>query len=116
MSAQHSVQDPQRGHGGIFAWPSTRLGWWSVGFSVVFLVCMLVNGLVFMRLPGGQAMWQRTLLAAFGIGMLVCGLAAGVLALTALLRRHERSWLVWLPIVVGVFVIFLLLGEFLLPH
>jgi hypothetical protein len=116
MSTHHAIPDPERGHSRLLAWPSTRLGWWSVTFSAVFVLCLLVNGLVLMRLPGGQALWQRTLLAAFGIGMLVCGLAAGVLGLTALLGRHERSWLVWLPIIVGAFVVFLLVGEFLFPH
>jgi hypothetical protein len=33
--------------------------------------------------------------------------------LLAILRRHERSWLIILP---GVFVVFLLLGEFPVQH
>jgi hypothetical protein len=52
----------------------------------------------------------------YGMAMLACGLAAGIVALVALTRRHEHSWLVWLPLLVGLFVLFLLLGEFLAPH
>jgi hypothetical protein len=33
-----------------------------------------------------------------------------------MIRQHERSWLVWLTILPGLFVLFLVLGEFLVPH
>ncbi len=48
--------------------------------------------------------------------MLACGLASGVTSLLAVLRRGERSWLVWLPLMPALWVIFMLLGELLYPH
>jgi hypothetical protein len=30
----------------------------------------------------------------YGIFMLLCGLSAGIIGLIAVLRQHERSWLV----------------------
>jgi hypothetical protein len=48
--------------------------------------------------------------------MLLCGLAAGILGLIAVIRKNERSWLVWLTLLPGLLVLFLLLGEFLFPH
>lgn len=42
--------------------------------------------------------------------MMLCGLAAGVVGLVAVIRQRELSWLVWLT------AFFMLLGEFLLPH
>lgn len=56
------------------------------------------------------------MLPFYGIGMLACGLAAGVVGFIAVIRRHERSWLVWLTMLPGAFVIFFVLGEFLVPH
>ena len=93
--------------------PSTRLGWWSIGLTGAFIVLMIINSLVFMRLP--ETVWRPALIF-YGFAMLACGLAAGITALIALTRQHERSWLVWLPVLAGLFVIFLLLGEFLVPH
>ena len=52
----------------------------------------------------------------YGIFMMLCGLAPGVIGLIAVFRRHERSWMVWLTILPGAFVVFFLLGEFLVPH
>jgi hypothetical protein len=75
----------------------------------------IINSAVFMRLPG-NAPWQHNVLPFYGIFMLLCGLAASVIGLVAIIRRHERSWLVWLALLPGASVLFLLLGEFLVPH
>ena len=48
--------------------------------------------------------------------MLLCGLSSGVVGLIAVLRRHERSALVWFTVLPGLFVLFLLIGEVLVPH
>jgi uncharacterized membrane protein len=93
--------------------PSTRLGWWAVGLMAAFIVEFLING-VFMQLTT-NSWWQQNLLPSYGIIMLLCGLAAGILGLVAVIRQHERSWMVWVTILPLVFVVFLLLGEFLVP-
>ena len=86
------------------------------GRSVLSVRCDVHHQLpVFMRLSG-DAPWQHTLLPFYGVFMMLCGLASGVVGLIAILRNHERSWLVWLTILPGVFVLFFLLGEFLVPH
>jgi len=48
--------------------------------------------------------------------MLACGLAAGIVGLLAIVRRQERSWLVWASALVGLDIMFLLLGELLGQH
>lgn len=95
--------------------PATKPGWWAVYLAVVFWVMSIINNVVFMRLPE-QVSWRQTLLPIYGIFMLLCGLAAGVVGLIALLKKQERSWMVWLAILPGAWVLFMLLGEFLFPH
>jgi len=75
----------------------------------------LINSFVFMP-PSTNALFSRTFLIFYGILMILCGLAAGVVGLVALIRNHERSWFVWLAVLPGAFVLFLLLGELLVPH
>jgi hypothetical protein len=75
----------------------------------------LINSFVFMP-SSSDAPWRHIVLPFYGILMILCGLAAGIVGLIALIRQHERSWLVWLTILPGAFVLFLLLGEFLVPH
>jgi multisubunit Na+/H+ antiporter MnhB subunit len=80
--------------------PGTRLGWWAVGLAVAGFVL----GFAWSILPGG------------GLLGLLCGLVGGVLALIAVIRQHERSWLVFLSILSLVSALFFLIGEFLIPH
>ncbi len=63
-----------------------------------------------------EGWWTQTVLPFYGLLMVVCGLASGITGLVAVLRQHERSWMVWLTLLPGAFMIFLLLGELLVPH
>ncbi len=49
-----------------------------------------------------------------GFVMLGVGLAASIMSIIAIIRHHERSWLLWLAMLPGLFVMFLLVGEFLI--
>jgi hypothetical protein len=48
--------------------------------------------------------------------MMLCGFAAGIAGLIAVISKRERSWLVWLTLLPGLFVLAFVLGEFLVPH
>ena len=95
--------------------PGSRLGWWAVGLAIAYVVMSMIDGVVLMRLSGDAA-WRQILLPFYGIFMLLCGLAAGVVGLIAIIRNHERSWLVWLAILPGTFVLYFILGNFLGPE
>ena len=99
----------------ILGRPSTRLGWWSVGLAATFVILFIINSTVFMP-SAVEVPWRQLLLPFYGIAMLSCGLAAGIVGVIAVIQRHERSWLVWLTILPGLFVLFFVLGEFLVPH
>ena len=90
--------------------PATREGLWAVGLAVIFIVMFFVNG-VFMSLEE-NTWWQQQLLPYYGILLLLCGLSAGILGLIAIIRKGERSWMVWVTILPMVFVLFLVIGEF----
>jgi len=99
----------------MLAWPSTRPGWWAIGLAAVYFVLSVINTVVFM--PSiVMVPWRQTILPFYGIFMLLCGLSAGVVGLIAVTRWHERSLLVWLTLLPGLSVLFLVLGEFLIPH
>jgi hypothetical protein len=82
------------------------------------MVLFLLNTFVFM--PLGQyapdLWWREALLPFYGIFMLLCGLAAGVVGIIAIVRSRERSWMTWLGLLPAAWVVFMLLGELLFPH
>ncbi len=98
--------------------PATRLGKWAVGLAAAFVVMFIVNTAIFMPLwmYAPDAPWRQALLPVYGIFMMLCGLAAGIVALVAVIREHERSWLVWLTLLPWAFALFFVTGELLVPH
>lgn len=99
----------------FFAKPHTRFGEWAVWLGAVFVVMFLINAFIFMP-TSGNASWRHLILPFYGIAMLLCGLASGALGFFAAVRQHERSWLVLLTLLPGLWVLFMLIGEFLFPH
>jgi hypothetical protein len=76
------------------------------------VVLVVVNRALVMRLTDGLS-WIDAILPSLGVAMMSCGMAVGLVSLTALTRRHERSLFVWLtPVLVIVWVIV----TFFLPH
>lgn len=95
--------------------PHSKPGWWAVWLGAAFVVLFLINSFVFMP-TSSNAPWRQVILPFYGIFMLLCGLLSGVMGLVAVTRQHERSWLVLLTLMPGLWVITMLLGEFLIPH
>jgi len=94
--------------------PQTRVGKWSAGLMIVFILLFLINIFFLIRLEGTY--WWRALLPIYAIGMLASGLAAGIAAMVALIKKHEHSWVIWLAILPAVWTLFMLAGELFFPH
>lgn len=117
MGETHKIEesDPVGSRQRHLTWPATKFGRWSVALAATFIVLFAINAAVLMSLRS-EATWVRMVMIFYGFAMLLCGLAAGVVGLMAVLRQRERSWLVWLCILPGLFVVFLVLGELLTSH
>ena len=90
----------------VFSLPKTRLGWFSVGFTAVFVLYLF--GLII----GVSALEAENLP---GIGLFVFGvtMAAAATGLVAVLRRRERSILMVFPVLIGVAALAMNIGEML---
>ena len=98
----HTPHTPLRRH--VLAPPQTRLGWWSVGLAGTSLVLIAFSFIVFQVLGENLVSLLLSLLLAVptaGVPTLV-GWAGGVVGLIAVLRRGERSGLVWVAMVLGL--------------
>jgi hypothetical protein len=82
--------------------PRTQLGWWAVGLSVLFVALFIFVTTGFFHFSGMLTM---------GLGVV-----AAILTLVAIIWKRERSWLVWLMLLPGLFAIFFASGEILFPH
>lgn len=94
--------------------PVTMLGRWSVWMVTAFVVMFISN--VFINVYVVRPASEPGFLVVywlFVIFMLASGLAGGILGLTAVVKKHERSFLVWLAVFFGLFVLLLILNELL---
>lgn len=86
----------------FFARPGTSAGWWSTGLTILFVILFYLVSNDILNFPGRLT-----------IGL---GIIAGIVTLIALILKRERSWLVWLMLLPGLFAIVFALGEVLSPH
>jgi hypothetical protein len=88
--------------GEIWAMPATLLGWLAVGLTALFsLIAIFVISDIDI-FPGFQTLFL--------------GVIAGITTLLAIIWQRERSWLVWLALLPGLFAFVFALGEILSPH
>jgi len=97
--------------------PKTPIGKWSTGFIGAFFVFFITFLLlVASGQRGGETFFSNL---ALTIPMLLAG-TSGVLALftglISVIRNRERSILVFLAMLIGLFVLIFWLGEVIFPH
>ena len=97
--------------------PTTRLGLWAVRLLVAF-VAGLVVGMSLAgagQISGGEGafdnLWLTVPLMGVALATVVAGVLAGVAAAFAIVRRGERSVLVFLPLLVLLFIAIFFVGE-----
>ncbi|MDP3630113.1 MAG: hypothetical protein Q8S43_04070 [Actinomycetota bacterium] len=89
--------------------PQTQLGWWAVGLMTVAGMSMLLNGPLFMsglvRLQGIGIPIYLGILGGSALGAALCS----ILAMTL---KHDRSWLLYVPLAPAILIMLFLIGEF----
>ena len=108
MSTQHVPKPPLWRR--FLSLPKTHLGWGSVGLSGVSVV-LLIFAPVVIAVHEDRVEWMYWAFDWIVVQILMMflyGLAGVVVGLIAVLIRRERSWLVWLAMVLGPASFFLL--------
>jgi hypothetical protein len=82
--------------------PLTRFGRWAAGLGALFVVMILLKTNIPIPVPAMIVM--------------AIGIIAGILIPVAIFWKRERSWLLWLMLLPGLFAIVFTVGELLYPH
>jgi hypothetical protein len=97
--------------------PQTTPGKWSAGLAAGLIVFFLIARLIVASgQQGGETFFDNL---AISIPMALaglCGVAAFIVGLTAIIRHKERSILVFIATLIGLFVLIFIIGEFAAPH
>ena len=107
MTKHLSIRHDLRG------WPESRVGRRAImfaGFSVAGIV-LLVLSFAFGIVEPADSYTDSGAQLVWGLGIWVCAVAAFVSGLVAIVRHHERSWMVVLATALGLLPVALLLSE-----
>ena len=97
--------------------PATRLGWWSLRLGAAFAGFLVLRlALVASGQSGGDTFFSNLLLGLLGLGAGASAIAAGLVALFAVVRRGERSLVVFFVILIGLSVLVLEIADHASPH
>jgi hypothetical protein len=104
--------------------PQTALGWGSVGLIIAMPILFFLGGsfadTIYESVPAGGTIpadiAARPALALTMLAGMASGISAFVTGLLAVLRRKERSLLVYASTVIGALLILFLSGEIISPH
>jgi hypothetical protein len=95
----------------FWAVPKTTAGRWAAGLTAAFVAMFILNAAVLIQFAPTvyeQNLWLRAwFLPAFGITMLLCGLAGGILGGVAILRQREPTLWPWGSLLIGLLVLLL---------
>ena len=95
------------------SWPQTRIGRSALtlaGLSVTGIV-LLVLGFALDIVEPADSYTDSWAQLVWGAGIWLCAVAAFVTGLVAIIRHHERSWMVMLATALGLLPLVLLLSE-----
>lgn len=104
----------------FFGMPVTRSGRRAVWLELAFLVMFVTNVAIQLLITEPDAVLQQfapplqnlsALFPFYILSMLGCGIAGGILGIRAVIHQHERSLLVWIAILLGLFVLLIFLNE-----
>jgi hypothetical protein len=94
-------------------WPESRVGRWAItlaGLSLTGIV-LLVLGFAVNIVEPADSYTDSWAQLVWGAGIWVCAVTAFVTGVVAIVRHHERSWMVMLATALGLLPVVLLLSE-----
>jgi membrane associated rhomboid family serine protease len=101
----------------FFGLPQTSPGRWSMWLGLgAFLFMFLMQILVISGQRGGNTFFDNLWLSLPALAAGLSILAAGILAAAAIFGKGERSLFSFLALLLGLFVLLFLVGEFSVPH
>lgn len=97
--------------------PKTRLGKWSVGLIIAFFALLFAGRLVAAATGGGgETFYDNIPLSLTMLSAVLSSVAAFVVGLVAVIKKRERSVLVYLAMLIGFLLLGFVFGELFGPE
>lgn len=101
----------------ILNWPGTRMGWWSTGFFLAFVVLLILfYVLVASGQRGGETFFSNLWLSLTILPAAIAAIVSGLLAGVTIARNRERSLVSFVAVLIGLLVMIFAIGEIAFSH
>ena len=98
--------------------PKTKLGKWSVGLVIAFFL-LLATGMIVVSVfhqTGGDTIFDNLWISISMLSAGASAIAATFTGIVSVWRQKERAILVFVSSLIGLLVLWFVLGEILVPH
>jgi hypothetical protein len=102
----------------VYVLPKTKLGKWSAGLVVLFFL-LLATGMTVVSVfkqEGGETFFDNLWISIPMLSAGAAAIAAFVTGIISIWKSKERSALVFVVSLIGLLVLWFVLGEILVPH
>lgn len=98
--------------------PKTSLGKWSTRLIIALIILFISRKVIMvsLQISGGSTFFSSPVLAMLLLGAAAAGIISFFAGLLAIIRKKERSILVFLSTFIGFFVLCFSLAEIMFPH
>lgn len=113
MQTTSNIQDGSSRSPSFLGMPRTRLGWWSIGLAIGFLVLfpLWLFYVEYLRPIPRPTFFSDPLHAFLLLSAAAAGIAGAIVGVLALVAKRERSFLILLSVLLGAFVLYWTIGS-----
>ena len=101
----------------IYLLPKTSLGKLSIGLIIAFfLLLILTMFIVSTGQTGGETIFDNLFISIPMISAAISAIASFFIGIISIIKKKERSIIVYISILIGLLVLWFVIGEILVPH
>ncbi|MEK6906651.1 MAG: hypothetical protein AABW81_03450 [Nanoarchaeota archaeon] len=101
----------------IYFLPKTYLGKWTVGLIIAFFLFLILAMLIVASgQEGGETIFDNLLISIPMILAVVSAIASFITGIISIIWKKERGILIFISAIIGLLILWFVLGEILVPH
>lgn len=101
----------------VYLLPKTILGKWAAGLTIAFFL-LLISGMLIVASgqEGGKTIFDNLLISVPMISAVISAIASFFTGAISIIWKKERGILVFISTIIGLLVIWFIIGEIAVPH
>ena len=101
----------------IYLLPKTVLGKWSIELILAFFL-LLITGMIVVATgqEGGETIFDNLFISIPMITAAICGIASFFTGIISIIWKKERCILIFISSIIGLLILWFIIGEIIVPH